>query len=65
MSPFGNQGVNVNETQINAQFNALAEQRNSALNSIVNMAGELAVLKDKVAALEKQLEAALVSAAVE
>lgn len=55
----------MNETQINAQFNALAEQRNSALNSIVNMAGELAVLKDKVAALEKQLEAALVSAAVE
>jgi hypothetical protein len=57
----------VNETQINAQFNALVEQRNSALNSVVNMVGELAVLKDKVAALEKQLEVAtaLVSAAVE
>ena len=57
----------MNETQINAQFNALVEQRNSALNSVVNMVGELAVLKDKVAALEKQLEVAtaLVSAAVE
>jgi hypothetical protein len=48
----------MNETQINAQFNVLVEQRNSALNSIVNMAGELAVLKDKVTSLEKQLEAA-------
>ena len=48
----------MNETQINAQFNALVEQRNSALNSVVNMVGEMAVLKDKVSLLEKQLEAA-------
>jgi hypothetical protein len=48
----------VNETQINAQFNMLVEQRNAALNSVVNMAGELAVLKEKVLGLEKQLEAA-------
>ena len=48
----------MNETQINAQFNALVEQRNAALNSVVNMAGELAVLKDKMVELEKKLEAA-------
>jgi len=36
----------------------LVEQRNAALNSVVNMAGELAVLKEKVTSLEKQLEAA-------
>lgn len=48
----------MNETQINAQFNMLVEQRNAALNSVVNMAGELAVLKEKVTSLEKQLEAA-------
>lgn len=48
----------MNETQINAQFNSLIEQRNAALNSVVNMAGELAVLKEQVIKLEKQLEAA-------
>ena len=50
----------MNEIQINAQFNALVDQRNAALNSVVNMAGELAVLKDKVSDLEKQLELATV-----
>ena len=48
----------MNEIQINAQFNALIEQRNSALNSVVNMTGELALLKSEVADLKKQLEAA-------
>lgn len=48
----------MNEIQINAQFSALVEQRNAALNSVVNMAGELAVLKDKVAELEKKLDVA-------
>lgn len=53
-------GNQMNEIQINAQFNALVDQRNAALNSVVNMAGELAVLKDKVSDLEKQLELATV-----
>lgn len=48
----------MNEIQINAQFACVAEQRNSALNTAVNQAGDIAVLKAKIAELEKQLEAA-------
>ncbi len=44
--------------QINAQFAALVEQRNEALNTSVNLAGELAVLNAKVKELTVQLEAA-------
>ena len=48
----------MNETQINAQFLVLVEQRNAALNTVVNLSGELAVLKAQVKDLTAQLEAA-------
>lgn len=47
----------MNETQIQAQINALVDQRNAALNTVVNMAGEIAVLQAKVKELEGKLEA--------
>lgn len=50
--------INMNQIQIQAQFDALVEQRNAALNSAVNLIGELAVAKDEIANLKKQLEAA-------
>lgn len=40
----------MNEAQVNAQFAALVEQRNNALNQVVNLAGEIAVLKQKLEA---------------
>lgn len=48
----------MNETQINAQFAALVEQRNAALNTVVNLSGEIAVLKAQVKDLTDKLEAA-------
>jgi hypothetical protein len=48
----------MNETQINAQFAALVDQRNAAQNNSVNLIGELAVANAKIKELEKQLEAA-------
>jgi regulator of replication initiation timing len=45
----------MNEIQINAQFAALAEQRNNAQNTLVNLLGELAVLKAENESLTKQL----------
>lgn len=44
--------------QINAQFAALVEQRNAALNTVVNLSGEIAVLKAQVKDLTDKLEAA-------
>ena len=49
----------MNETQINAQFAALIEQRNVALNTNVNLVGELALLQEKVNTLTKERDAAL------
>lgn len=51
----------MNETQINAQFAALVEQRNAALNTAVNLSGEIAVLQAKV----KELEGKLIAVPVE
>ena len=48
----------MNETQVNAQFAALVEQRNNALNQVVNMAGALAEAGSKIKELTAQLEAA-------
>lgn len=48
----------MNEAQINAQFAALIEQRNSAQNQIVNMAGQSAIDKARIAELENALDAA-------
>ena len=48
----------MNETAITAQFALLCDQRNAALNSAVNLAGELATAKASIAALTAQLEAA-------
>lgn len=48
----------MNETAINAQFAMLMEQRNSAQNQIVNMTGQAAIDKARIAELEKALEAA-------
>ena len=42
----------MNEIDINAKFNALLEQRNNALNHVVNLMGEIAVLKAKIKELE-------------
>lgn len=48
----------MNETQIQAQIDTLLEQRNTAMNTVVNMAGQLAVANAKVKELTAQLEAA-------
>lgn len=48
----------MNETQIQAQIDTLVEQRNSAMNAVVNMAGELAVAKAQIKKLTAELEAA-------
>lgn len=40
----------MNEAQIRAQFDMLIEQRNTAQNQVVNMAGEIALLKQKLEA---------------
>jgi hypothetical protein len=45
----------VNEIQIQAQFTALIAQRDAALNTSVNLAGELAVARNNVADLQAQV----------
>lgn len=45
----------MNEKQINAQFTALVEQRNVALNTVVNVSGELAVAKETIEVLQAQV----------
>lgn len=46
----------MNETLINAKFEALIQQRTIAQNAYVNLAGELAVLQERCKALEEKLE---------
>lgn len=48
----------MNETQINAQFLALVEQRNDALNRVVNLSGDVAILKEQVKSLAAELDSA-------
>ena len=48
----------MNEQAINAQFAMLMDQRNSAMNQVVNLAGQAAIDKARIAELEKALEAA-------
>ena len=43
------------EIDINAKFNVLMQQRNDALNMLVNLTGTNAVLQAKVASLETEL----------
>ncbi len=47
----------MNETLINTKFAALVEQRNQALNIVVNLSGDLAVALEKIKALEAKLAA--------
>ena len=42
----------INEVQVQAQINALVEQRNAAMNQAVNQAGEIALLKGAIAELQ-------------
>ncbi len=44
----------MDDISITAKINALVEQRNNALNQCVNLAGEIAVLKEKLRILEEQ-----------
>ena len=46
----------ISEEEINARFAMLSEQRNGALNNVVVISGEYAVLKKKFDELEKELE---------
>lgn len=46
----------MNTLEIDARFNAVQQQRNTAQNEIVIMAGVIAVLNAKVAGLESQLQ---------
>ena len=48
----------MNETAINAQFAMLMDQRNGAMNQIVNLTGQAAIDKARITELEKSLEAA-------
>lgn len=48
----------MNEQAINAQFAMLMDQRNSAMNQVVNLTGQAAIDKARIAELEKALEAA-------
>jgi hypothetical protein len=48
----------MNEVAAQAQINALIEQRNAALNTVVNLMGELAVSKHMIDELTQQLEGA-------
>lgn len=45
----------MNETEINAKFEALIAQRNDAANVAVNLAGSLAVAQERIKELEAQL----------
>lgn len=47
----------MNEIQITAQIAALVEQRNAALNQVVNLTGALAVANGRVNDLTLQVEA--------
>lgn len=46
----------MNETLINAKFEALIQQRTIAQNAYVNLAGEFAVAQERIKALEAELE---------
>ena len=45
----------INPVQIQAQMNALVEQRNNAGNHAVNLAGDLAVANQTIEALQEQI----------
>ena len=45
----------MNETLVNAKFNALIQQRDVAQNAYVNLAGEYAVLLERLKALENEI----------
>lgn len=45
----------MNETEINAKFEALIAQRNDAQNVVVNLAGSLAVAQERIKELDAQL----------
>lgn len=45
----------MNETELNAKFEALIAQRNDAQNVVVNLAGSLAVAQERIKELEAQL----------
>lgn len=47
----------MDEVQITAQIAALVEQRNAAMNQVVNLTGALAVANAKINALTVQVEA--------
>ena len=45
----------MNEVQVKAQFAELVAQRTNALNTCVNLVGEMAVLREEIAALQAQV----------
>jgi len=49
----------MDETKINGMLAALEQQRNAAMNQVVQLAAELAVLQEKVKELEKPKEEAV------
>lgn len=46
----------ISEDEINARFAMLSDQRNAALNNMVVLSGEYAVLKKKYDEMEKEME---------
>ena len=46
----------MNETLLNAKFSALIQQRDIAQNAYVNLAGEHAVLQERIKSLESELD---------
>lgn len=47
----------MDENQINAQFTALCNQRNAALNDVVNLSGQVASMQATIKTLSEQLDA--------
>lgn len=45
----------LNQTRIAAQIEALCNQRNAALNEVVNLAGNMAIANERINELESQL----------
>lgn len=45
----------VSELEINTRFQVLTDQRNNAMNTIVLLQGELAVARDEIQKLKRQL----------
>ncbi len=47
----------IDNTLINAKINTLIQQRNNALDTVVNLTGDVAYLQDKIKELEATIKA--------